>query len=210
MSQRTSSEGMSGDPSHPTAIAIRRAAAELFTQRSLASVSLRQIAERAGVNYGLIHHYFRTKEALLGEVFADFSAQGAKLIREAPDVREAMTTLLPPDSTSLYPHMLAWTVLDGSASKEFHASPAFQRIRALIERERSNAGHAGTSSEIDPRVLTATVMATILGWQFFKPFVWAAGELGELDEAETSAAVIDLLTAMIRATAASPRDQPDS
>ena len=209
MSQRTSSEGMSGDPSHPTAIAIRRAAAELFTQRSPASVSLRQIAERAGVNYGLIHHYFRTKDALLGEVFADFSAQGAKLIREAPDVREAMTTLLPPDSTSLYPHMLAWTVLDSSASKEFHASPAFQRIRVLIEQERANAGPAGTT-EIDPRVLTATVMATILGWQFFKPFVWAAGELGELDEAATSAAVIDLLTAMIRTTAAGPRDQSDS
>jgi AcrR family transcriptional regulator len=119
-------------------------------------------------------------------------------------VRAAIATLLPPDSKSLYPHMLAWTVLDGSASREFHASPAFQRVRALIEQERDAA-----TPETDPRVLTATVMATILGWQFFKPFIWAAGELGDLDEAAASAQVIDLLTAMIRGAAAPSGDQPD-
>jgi len=209
VSQRTSGEGLSGDPNHPTAIAIRRAAAELFSQRSPASVSLRQIAERAGVNYGLIHHYFRTKESLLGEVFADFSAQGARLIREAPDVRHAMSMLLPPDSKSLYPHMLAWTVLDGSASREFHASPAFQRIRTLIEQEPINGSSPPVTSEFDSHVLTATVMAAVLGWQFFKPFICAAGELVDVDEPAMSAQVIELLTLMIRAAAAAPGEPTD-
>ena len=199
MGRRTASDGQNGDPNHPTAVAIRRAAAELFIERSPSSVSLRQIAERAGVNYGLIHHYFRTKEVLVGAVFADFSAKGAGLIDTAPTVRDAMAAFMPPDGTSWYSNMLAWAVLDDAASEEFRVSPAFQRIRALIEQEWSNAGFDASKSAIDPRVVTASVMATILGWRFFKPFLWAAGELGDTDPDAASTEVIELLTMMVRA-----------
>jgi AcrR family transcriptional regulator len=201
MGERTSTEGVSGDQRHPTAIALRRAAAELFSERSPSSVTLREIAERAGVNYGLIHHYYRNKETLLGEVFADFSVRGADLIRDAQNLREAMRTLVPPGVTSLYSHMLAWSVLDGAVSEQFRVSPAFQHIRALIEKEQEDAGGDPASSPTDPKVLTVALMAAILGWQFFKPFLWAAGELGDRDEDATSAEIIDLLTVLVRAAA---------
>jgi AcrR family transcriptional regulator len=185
-------------------MAIRRAAAELFIERSPSSVSLRQIADRAGVNYGLIHHYFRTKEALLGEVFADFSARGADLIAEAPSVREAMATFLPPEGASSYSRMLAWAVLDGARAEQFHQSPAFQRIRELVEREWRDAGVRPTDVAIDSHLVTAAAMATILGWRFFQPFLASAGELGDRDEGAAAAEVIELLSVMIRAVAEHP------
>ncbi|MFO7557486.1 MAG: helix-turn-helix domain-containing protein, partial [Desulfobacterales bacterium] len=44
--------------------ALIRAAAELFSEKGVEAVSLRKIAVRAGVNHGLIHRHFGSKEAL--------------------------------------------------------------------------------------------------------------------------------------------------
>ena len=50
--------------------AVTEAAHELFTERSPAAVSLRQVAERAGVNLGLIHRYVGSKQDLVEAVLA--------------------------------------------------------------------------------------------------------------------------------------------
>lgn len=47
---------------------ILRSAIELFGERSYASVSTTELADRAGVGRGLIHHYFGTKRELYLEV----------------------------------------------------------------------------------------------------------------------------------------------
>ena len=187
------------DRSHPTAVAIRQAAAELFSERSPSSVSLRQIAERAGVNYGLIHHWFGTKEALLREVFADASVHGAQLIADAPDVRSAMATLLPTSVPTAYGHMLAWALVDGATADQFDRSAAMARLRGLIEEAWVGTG---APPAFDARLVAAVAIATLLGWPFFQPFLRAAGDLGDLDDEDSAARVVDLLELMIRAAAA--------
>ena len=47
---------------------IRQAAAQLFASRSFESVSTRVIAQKAGVDPALIHHYFGSKEGLFTAV----------------------------------------------------------------------------------------------------------------------------------------------
>ena len=42
-----------------------RAGAALMTDRAMQTISGRQISDRAGVNYGLIHHYFGSKDEVL-------------------------------------------------------------------------------------------------------------------------------------------------
>lgn len=49
---------------------IRRAAAELFSQRSYKEVTVRQIAVAADVDAALINHYFGGKEALFNAIIA--------------------------------------------------------------------------------------------------------------------------------------------
>lgn len=48
---------------------IIAAAMELFRQKGMDGMSMRELAERAGVNKGLLHYYFTTKEAIFREVF---------------------------------------------------------------------------------------------------------------------------------------------
>jgi AcrR family transcriptional regulator len=49
---------------------ILDAAEHLFGERAFDAVALRDIAALAGVNFGLVHYHFRTKDALLEQVVA--------------------------------------------------------------------------------------------------------------------------------------------
>lgn len=62
------------------------AAAQLVTEHGWDAVTTRQIAERAGVNQGLIHYHFRSKDDLLHAAFAaalreTFAEPGVALAR---------------------------------------------------------------------------------------------------------------------------------
>lgn len=48
---------------------IVAAAMKLFRTKGMSGVNMRELAENAGVNKGLLHYYFKTKEALFREVF---------------------------------------------------------------------------------------------------------------------------------------------
>ncbi|MFZ4428004.1 MAG: TetR/AcrR family transcriptional regulator [Saprospiraceae bacterium] len=59
---------------------ILEAARELFADRGYSGVRMREIAARAGINKGLLHYYFRNKEALFISVFKEsFSRFSRKL-----------------------------------------------------------------------------------------------------------------------------------
>ena len=51
-----------------TKAAILAAARHLFAQRDLASVSIRDIAEAAGVSHGLVQRYFGAREQMIAEI----------------------------------------------------------------------------------------------------------------------------------------------
>ncbi|MFN8026503.1 MAG: TetR/AcrR family transcriptional regulator [Acidimicrobiia bacterium] len=181
------------DPDHP-ASAILVAAAELFQQRSPSAVSLREIAKRAGVNYGLIHHYYGTKDAILAELLRRGSVNGAELMRDARSVDDALASLTTPGQRSTHARMLAWALLDGvDPAKLVAVSPTITRLTELIAA--AEAEHESAGGGPDPRVLAATTVAAILGWNFFRPFIAAIA--GMDDTPELSADVIGLLREMV-------------
>ncbi|MDC7226471.1 MAG: TetR/AcrR family transcriptional regulator [Spirochaetales bacterium] len=69
--------------------AVVKAATELFSESAPSSVSIRDIAAKAGVNHGLIHRHFGSKQNLMAEVLAGIdsrlkaSAAGAGSFNEA-------------------------------------------------------------------------------------------------------------------------------
>jgi len=180
------------DPEHP-ASAILVAAAELFQERSPSSVSLREIARRAGVNYGLIHHYYGTKEAILAELLRRGSATGAERMRASASIDDALAALTTPGERSTHARMLAWALLDGVDPTSLVAvSPTITRLTELI-----TAAESGIDADAapDPRVVAAATVSAILGWNFFRPFVAAIA--GMDDTPELSADVIGLVRRMV-------------
>src|SRR5688572_28570733 len=67
MARRHSTEPRIRDAER-TKARILAAATDLFTHLGPGATSIDDISTKAGVNRGLIHHYFRTKEALFDQV----------------------------------------------------------------------------------------------------------------------------------------------
>ena len=65
------------------------AAAELFAEQGIANVSLRAVAERAGVNYNYIYRHFSTKESLLVELVHYWTRYGATFVDASPTAEDA-------------------------------------------------------------------------------------------------------------------------
>jgi AcrR family transcriptional regulator len=65
---------------------ILEAANRVFSEQPYASVSMRDIAQAAGVTRGLIHHYFGSKSELFREVVRSLAGSAPSLVRIDPEL----------------------------------------------------------------------------------------------------------------------------
>jgi AcrR family transcriptional regulator len=147
--------------------AIRASARKLIAERGPAGVALRDIASDAGVNFGLVYHYFGTKEQLLNDVYAQAAANAAIRLGEVEHLDDALAVLMTlGDGTTA--RLVAWAVLDGIDPTElFSVSPALALLADLVRRDAADAGNKVTAEEA--RVFAAMAMVIALGWRLFGP-----------------------------------------
>lgn len=88
-------------PTHRSARTRERiieAATEVFARRGVHGTRVADIAERAGIAYGLVYHHFRNKEEILSAIFAERWAQYVayleELARTPAPFRERMRRLI--------------------------------------------------------------------------------------------------------------------
>jgi AcrR family transcriptional regulator len=154
--------------------ALVEAATELFAERGPAATSLRDVAARAGVNYGLIHQYIGTKDDLLRLVVQQVSEQTAERVAAGGSVRELVADAVH-GGTSPYLRTVARALLDGQdPAALLERSPA---MTALIARLVA-AAPAGTDPE-EVAVQVVTMMSLVMGWRLFGPFLMSAAGLGD-------------------------------
>lgn len=151
------------------------AAAELFAARGPARVSVREVADVAGVNHGLVHHYFGSKDGLLRAVLEGLAGQAAA---EVADWDGGESLFVEGGATARHGRIVAQLLLEardlGSVQTEFPA------VHALMADLRARGLSDGVARE-----RAAQVTALVLGWQLFEPFLSAAAGL-EVDERERS------------------------
>ena len=164
--------------------ALLHAAAELFAARGAAAVSVRDIAAHAGVNHGLVHRHFGSKEGLRRAVLAQLTARIAAASRDTP-IRLGVLPAAFEATQSLdtYWRMLARALLDGDDIDDLQGDfPVMRQLLAQITEARE---HGLLREGADPQVLTAMSAALGLGWLLFEPFVLAATGLSACDDPES-------------------------
>ncbi|MGQ0825708.1 MAG: helix-turn-helix domain-containing protein [Actinomycetota bacterium] len=151
--------------------ALVAAGAELFAARGVSTVSVREIAERAGVNHGLVHHYFDSKDGLLAAILHDLAR------RSAADVDDSAALYATGDAASRHGRIVASLLLEArdpaAVQTEF---PTIAALVARLERE----GRA------DARERAAQAAAFVLGWKLYEPFIAAATGLDVSDGTRTA------------------------
>lgn len=147
------------------------AASELLAEVGPRAASVRAIATRAGVNHGLVHHYFGSKDALLRAamvrlveshaVFAKEMSKGASmpaplaLLGDQSYLRAVMRCVLDGEME------LATIELKAGVSVPRHALDQLTAQRGLDEPDSRTQAAVGIG------------MAMEMGWAALEPFIFA-------------------------------------
>jgi AcrR family transcriptional regulator len=141
-------------------------AADLFAERGPAATSLRDIADRSGVNAGLIFRHIGNKEAVVAAVL-DFIADDLVSARDADSPGDEVAARVERSWK-----VIARALLDGfDVGRLQHGFPNVEQLVAAA-RERHGDEYAA-------RVATADALAFQLGWRLFGPFLKAATGLSD-------------------------------
>jgi AcrR family transcriptional regulator len=162
--------------------AVLDAAERLFASAGPADVSLRAIAAEAGVNYGLVHRHFGTKDALFDQLMQRYAERWLAELEEHGDYDAALDRLIGSDfEASPNLRLLAWTLLSSNNAQHgetYRRHAALDGLPAMLEE-------AGTPPH-EAAVDTAAALALAFGWRFFNPYIRAALHLDTGDSASAS------------------------
>jgi AcrR family transcriptional regulator len=156
-----------------TVAALIDATIALLAERGPAAISVRDIAARGGVNHGLVHRHFGSKQALVRAALDRlatelFETAGAARL----DVAGLSALFAATARHETYWRALARTVLDGEPPREFQSR--FPTIPRVVETLRDMQRCGVLTTDIEAPMLTAGVGALVLGWLVFEPFLLAA------------------------------------
>ncbi|WP_405495067.1 TetR/AcrR family transcriptional regulator [Nocardia sp. NBC_00511] len=163
--------------------AVLEHAADLFAERGPAATSIRDIADRAGVNHGLVFRHLGAKDQLVGAVLNHLAADTAVQIESGHRFS--------PGDPMLRRHwtVLARAILDGYPVGELQQQfPAVERIVEVARTKQPDDRSAALAA--------ANIAALALGWQLFEPFLRGATGLQDVSESEIRSG-IDAAAALI-------------
>lgn len=155
-------------------LAVRRAIVRSAAESSLdaGSISVRDVARRAGVNHGQVQHLFAGKDGLYRAVLEHLATGLDEALPDAEGEELAASALTATLSDRRFVRFLASYLVEhpeGEIPQE--SFPVVHRLERALNEEGV------------PRSRLAALVAAGLGWAFFEPWIRAALELGE-DETE--------------------------
>jgi AcrR family transcriptional regulator len=146
-------------PASETKAKLIDALLRLLEERSVGDLSIRDVAAEAGVNHGLVHRYFGSKENLVREAIAWASARAHD--RGGPGLTTRSFEVL--RQNPRLPIVVARACLDGP--HDLLPAPPPQLIEELT------APMKRLGLPVDAHVLNALGTAALLGWFVFRPLL---------------------------------------
>jgi AcrR family transcriptional regulator len=169
----------------------------LLGERSVAAISVRDVAAAAGVNHGLVHRYFGTKDALVRAAVERISAQ---VYDGFPGRGQSSWFFAMVRANPLMAAIVARACLDGPHDLLAAAAPPPAIIDQVISRVRASLDRSPFAGAIDPALLNAFFTSAMLGWFVFRP-LFEQGYAVPADADDQLAALITQLDAMFDAAA---------
>ena len=148
--------------------ALIEAATQLFGRKNPGSVSVREIARVAGVNHGLVHHYFGSKQALVQAVLDHLATRARDSL--------ASGTAMDPDSP-----VLAYTRILGRAMLEESDLAPLPGNHPILVQLASLARDVGGLDDRSARIRASQGAALAMGWLLFEPLLIQSSGLEDED-----------------------------
>jgi TetR/AcrR family transcriptional regulator, repressor for neighboring sulfatase len=148
------------------------AAGELISEVGPRALSVRGVAERAGVNHGLVHHYFGGKDGLLQAAMTRLVEEHAVFAREQSRGNPMPAPLALRDDQK-YLRAVVRSVLDDEmdlAQTELTAGVSVPRTALEHAVSKKNLEKA----DVEMKALFSIGMAMEMGWAALEPFIFAS------------------------------------
>ena len=147
---------------------ILAAATEVFARRGFHGARVADIAEQAGIAYGLVYHHFKNKDDILAAIFSERWGEYVRYIDdlvESPEPFRAQVAHLVHfwvETWRQEPHLMTVMINEISRSYEFVESHdpgrvmvAFDAIERLITAAQTRGE---VRADVDPRLVTYAVL----------------------------------------------------
>lgn len=169
-----------------TTARILDAAEELFSLKDPCSVTVRQIAEKAGVTHPLVHQYVGSKDEILNAVIVRAAPDRQRTISEHPDYRTVLPILFDDVvARKIHTRSVIRSAMDGVEYTSLKDRIATGRILIELARKSVTTGttRLPASDAMDPRIVTAAAIALIYGWAATGNWLLQICDLGGEDPA---------------------------
>jgi AcrR family transcriptional regulator len=186
-----------------TTTAILDAAEELFHERGYEAVTVRDIAEQAGVSHALVHQYAGSKEDLFRAVL---SRNDGYMVSRAPahlDLLESASLILrsglEPRARD-YGRLLMRTALTGLPYDQTTGRfAAVERLIELAERQAESASASERAEkDLDPRLVGACIGSLYLGWVSGESWLRPAWGLEDMDDDEVATGLERVILSILK------------
>ena len=180
--------------------ALLDAAARLLANSPPDDVSLRGIAREAGVNHGLVHRHFGTRDDLVDRLLERMAHNWTAELEASGDPVGAIDAIFGSDaeaevSAGIWLRLLAWSLLSDppSTSVERHRRYAtLDKLPPLLGDESDDGNEAAFT--------TAAALSLAFGWRFFHPYIRAALKIDDSDFAISQNAMRERVHTLIKGT----------
>ncbi len=146
--------------------ALIAAVLRLLDRRSLADISVRDIAAEAGVNHGLVHRHFGSKDALVREAIR---RTNERIRSEHPALGQTRWTAALLRNRPEIARILARCCLDGPRDLLPLAAPPPDVLETYVAPVRAAMARLGLGDADDAYVINAAGCAALLGWVILRP-----------------------------------------
>jgi len=166
---------------------ILDSAQELFAKYGPGAVTIRQVAEQAGVTHTLVHRYFGSKDDLIRAVVDRVDVRRTATAKSAASLGDAYQEALPLVMAQRdHSMMLVRSAMEGT--EYVSLAERIKTTGAMVALARKTAASGARPSppprDIDPRVLVSAISAMILGWASVEDWVWPTAGLDPADKDE--------------------------
>jgi AcrR family transcriptional regulator len=172
-----------------TTAAILEAAEELFSTRGYTAVTVRDIAEHAGISHALVHQYVGSKADVLRAVLSRNEGLLVSAAPGNPDLLESTCLILRhglEQRGRAHARLMMRSALD--ALPYDRTAGRFEALERLIELALRATGSASAAEraekDLDPRLVVACVGSLFLGWVSGESWMRPAAGLEDMDDAE--------------------------
>jgi AcrR family transcriptional regulator len=177
--------------------ALLDTADRLFATSGPADVSLRAIAREAGVNHGMVHRHFGTRDDLVNQLLERMAADWTARTVAGGDFVAALDSILASAeearvSAGSWIRLLAWSLLIDTPDRSGEAQRRYATLDVLPGMLEDRSPESGATT-------TAAALALVFGWRFFHPYIRAALHLDDADFDELHRAMSTAVEKLTRA-----------